>query len=503
MSSYASWTLAPAPFDCKSGTAAARVDTVLHTSDNVRFYVHQVVLAVASPIFADMFTNLRHPPAQDGPTSGGLFVLNIDEDSFVINHMLRYCYPVAPAILSTLDAVDRILGAAKKYGMEEAVRLIQLSLRTFVDKEPLKALAISCRHACREEAVLAAQAWKKTRCDWTFLADDFRDTAGALCYSPVLGSLPATVHYRLAKYVVTGMLPEYAFYEPLSAPFLKRSADLDTYPFNQPATDVVLLSTDGVAFPVHRNILELHVAANPQYPPRSSLLTPLDEGSSIQTSETSPVLSQLLRLCYPANLEDHMSQITDANCCSRQMVAAVSAASDYDMHSIVDNYKRHLRHMIPQDPFAVYVIALRFNWATEAHDAAIFMARHVVLPRIRSEWMDVMSTKQYYGLLQFWCRCQGAILAAIQEFVPDTEMAGPQWKRDWYRGLSRNGQRVRAVLTPLVEREVKKTSIGKCADLGLDFAALCEESQELEYKIAERLNAVCFRLAPCFGTLRS
>lgn len=487
---------APPPFDKRPGSAPiCTADVVLRTSDGVDFYVHKVVLALASPFFAGLFS-ISQPSS--GQTIDDLPVIDVDEDTFTLDCLLRYCYPVQDPTLTDLNSVDRVLGAVTKYALEEAEALVTQHLQGYLEAQSLQVFAVSCHHGCEKMARIAAQVWKRTQGQWTYVADRFCDTAGALCYATDLARLRASVHYRLVKYVVTDELPA-NFSAPLFNPPINAPVDLQSYPFDQPTADIVLQSIDGILFPVNRAIVEIQILSNPIYPLQTMLFPgrtgilpdKTDDGRPLfSTRETGAVLSRLLCLCYPPRFGDPACQITDANCCSRQMASTIAAALQYGMHAIVDTYKNHLRRAIPRDAFAVYSISLMFGWHSDARDAAIFMAKHVMLPRIKSVWMDVINTKQFYTLLQFWHQCQDAIFATVRSSVPGTEATGVRWKEDWYRCPVQDGQRARSVLTPLVEQELWKMSSTVRADPGCDLALLCKESHGLEDKINERLTAV-------------
>ncbi|KAK7024435.1 hypothetical protein VNI00_016286 [Paramarasmius palmivorus] len=108
--------VAAAPFD------ASDADVILHTSDNVHFYIYRLILTLVSPFFRDMFTlpNPDASDANDGKKANGLPVIPVTEDSVSLDRTLRFVYPgLKPPVLSTWEEVEPIFEAFIKYQMEK------------------------------------------------------------------------------------------------------------------------------------------------------------------------------------------------------------------------------------------------------------------------------------------------------------------------------------------------------------------------------------------------
>jgi hypothetical protein len=86
--------VAGAPFNLPSA------DVAFQTADNVLFHLHKVILSIASPFFADMFSLAQPPPGPDEmPLSLDRDPIRITEDSQTFDRLLRMLYPVSnPAL---------------------------------------------------------------------------------------------------------------------------------------------------------------------------------------------------------------------------------------------------------------------------------------------------------------------------------------------------------------------------------------------------------------------
>ena len=87
------------------------VDVVLRTSDKVEFHLSKVVLMLASEFFEDMFSGDSLAP----PSPGERQIVDVPEDSHVLDPLLRFCYPVDDPVLDDLNMLNRVLAIAVKY----------------------------------------------------------------------------------------------------------------------------------------------------------------------------------------------------------------------------------------------------------------------------------------------------------------------------------------------------------------------------------------------------
>ena len=99
-------TLVDAPFD------DTRVDVILRSSDGVDFRVFRIILSLASPIFADMFS-IPQPAASE--FHAGPQVVTLSEDSKALDFVLRHLYPMEHPTEIKLRDTCILIEFARKY----------------------------------------------------------------------------------------------------------------------------------------------------------------------------------------------------------------------------------------------------------------------------------------------------------------------------------------------------------------------------------------------------
>ena len=100
---------------------------ILQSSDKVNYRVHKSVLALTSPFFEDMLS-LPQPP--DDEIVDGLPVVQLSEDSGVLNCLVSLLYPIPPVIPGSYKKVFALLAACQKYDMAS----LQSYIRTEVQR---------------------------------------------------------------------------------------------------------------------------------------------------------------------------------------------------------------------------------------------------------------------------------------------------------------------------------------------------------------------------------
>jgi hypothetical protein len=101
---------APTPFD-----SSAISDTIIRTSDNIRFYVLGAFLYFVSETFRDKLS-LNRGPVADENEKGELPVYEFSEDSEIFSILLELIYPrVDEPQFHNLDIFKRTSKAAQAY----------------------------------------------------------------------------------------------------------------------------------------------------------------------------------------------------------------------------------------------------------------------------------------------------------------------------------------------------------------------------------------------------
>ncbi|KAJ6540451.1 hypothetical protein B0H19DRAFT_1239718 [Mycena capillaripes] len=188
-----------------------------------------------------------------------------------------------------------------------------------------------------------------------------------------------------------------------------------TPPFNDPAADVILSSSDGVDFRVYRLVLSLLSSV---FKDMFSVPQPQDDPAvpSITMAESAVVLDGVLRFCYPGA----------------------------DTVGITPTAKQYVQGYMDAQPIAVFAIACRHEWRELATDAA---RRSLELPiRAFDEQTPELTgvdAAHYHTLLKYHAACGAASKKTVEvlrwlEAPPDE---GIWWKctprtlwpaRDWF-----------------------------------------------------------------------
>ena len=399
-------------------------DVVLRSHDNVGFKVHRLYMAMASPIFAAMFS-LPQPPASDSDqpksTQSELSqpIVEMEEGSQVIQALLDICYPFKVPDLSSLNSINATLQAAVKYEITKAIEQCRRELRNFLPQEPLRVFAIACRMNFRMEASLAASSVLSLS---IFL--------NGPVYVEELKQVSAGCYHRLVKNYRNQCIPVF-FNFCTDANVEATGSDQHITlikappPFDSPDTDAVITTSDGVSFYVNAEFIS-SVA-----PGLAARLLPIagarvqhnvldsDTGDdvsekrvcqkiSITVKENSKHLSMLLVLCHPMCSLDIFTEELST------IARLIISAKNYGMDKVVWLLRLVLPKYIARDPFRTYVVASTWGWSGEAREAADVLLGETIndIEARYVEEMEIMPARAYYQLLAYHARCRAAISSA-------------------------------------------------------------------------------------------
>ena len=172
------------PFD-KAG------EVILRSSDHQNFHIHRIILSLASPVFGAMFSLPQPEELADGDQTASQKsppVIDVMENSFTLDVLLRQCYPVAKPFLEDLECVEHVLAAALKYEMSVAIQAMSelLVSKTIITENPLRVFFTACKYGLKREALTAAKA---------SLRYDIDDV-----YLPDMEQVPTGYYFRLLKF---------------------------------------------------------------------------------------------------------------------------------------------------------------------------------------------------------------------------------------------------------------------------------------------------------------
>lgn len=392
-------TKANAPFD-----GELFFDVVFITSDDVHFHLAKAILLYASPFFADMFSLIR--PAETERSTEDPQRVPISEDSKTFETLMRYCYPVVDPDISSLEDLDKVLEAARKYQVTVATETLRKLLRGYTTSldAALHVYATACRFDCEAEAAHAAEYLKNADC-----GDDnsttFHDTIAGRIYSSEMSTVTAGAYYRLILYLRPGGRKPTSFirFRPQATESFRRLArrsnartsDNDSGPVapstSDVAADVALRSVDGTTIPAHSTVLRLAGAGK------------LLEGGREDGDGGIPVypvdlpgatMLDLIHACYPFGYHDF------GGLRYTRLASLIAAASRYDIAKIITAARRQLADLVKQDPLKVWFLACEHGWEEEMKAAARAVASRAVSHHYVVE-LETAPASAYHRLLRF------------------------------------------------------------------------------------------------------
>ncbi|KAI0328715.1 hypothetical protein GY45DRAFT_959318 [Cubamyces sp. BRFM 1775] len=380
-------------------------DFIIRSSDKVEFYVHRIILALASPVFAAMLM-LPQPLGADVHRPA----VDVVEDSETLDAFLRVCYPLPDPELTVLDLIRKVLAAAAKYEAAAVSASMRMALLrpAILEPNPLRVFAIACCFGLEAEARTAAErAVINNRVSGRICAELGEITAGAYHRLLRLNSTRKTTKSKRSginsvTVDFTGIGP---FCEPPKHTARAARASLQTVaaPFDAKDADLVLRSRDSIDFRVYRSILAL---ASPTILQKAPLLSVAESGDDEAATNRAPpihlmpedsvVLDALLRMCYPV---DH-PQLSDLDV----LLDVLSAARSYGMKKAEQAIRASWPAHIDKAPLRLYLAAACCGWAEEAQACATALVQQYDIPSIHSQYlpeMEMMANEPYRRLLAF------------------------------------------------------------------------------------------------------
>lgn len=425
---------ASSPFD------RTDADVILQSSDEVQFRVHRLILALASPLFADMF-GLPLPRGSDGTTSEAIQTVQITETSHVLRILLEICYPVTNVQFSSLDDVHAVLKAAVKYDMSKVIEFAYTALSTFISSSALRVYAIACQHGAENVARDAAR--------WAV-----RLVRG--CREADLEDMSAGCYYRLWEHMRTGI-------EQVSYCFPKQLGDhkdtnesmshisLASSLLDTPDADLTIVTSDGVRLHVSRQTISL---CSPVLKEMLELTTcdpsSTSEGdtsncertaqSSLSVPEDSNIFVPTLLLSYPTGTPELNAT---------QLVSLLSTAEKYRMQKATWLIKRQWPEFARTHPLSAFLIAAHHDWTDQQACSINLLFMHT-LDEIRSMYVPELETSTaglFYCLLQYHERrgkiFVGSNLVTWSSFIVKGETCSycarsgrPSWMQSWMQGAA-------------------------------------------------------------------
>ncbi|KAI0341220.1 hypothetical protein BDW22DRAFT_1430354 [Trametopsis cervina] len=428
--------VAAAPFNHPSA------DVLFVSADGVEFWLHRVILSLASPFFDDMFSTL---PTSDIADIGE--AIPVPEDSKVFDYMMRFCYPVHHAEHANTNIfgssgdqfmlMTKALEASVKYELQCSSKTLASALTSWHGSVHGPELyPLFCRLNLEEDAQAAAECITH-RPKAVANSRVFEQTLNGAYWSFAMSKVTAAQYFRLLHYL---RAPDaFSAFRLPNAPFVNPETRLigQGLTNNSPeatasliasylddaesaSTDVVMVSYDGFELPAHTLILRLGSAAEllANQAASDTFTSHVDDLSNTGALALRPrihiplsgrILADLLSLCYnQTRWQDKISLERVASC--------VEAASRFHITKALDSLRRHVTTQTDGHPLAVYFIAEAQGWAAEAKAAAVVVAKKRLETQYTPEMEDVPAVL-YHRLLHFCHRFTVVLHAIVQHHI--------------------------------------------------------------------------------------
>ena len=458
-------------------------DIILRSQDGVRFHVHKLFLAYASPYFKHMFLL----PSKDGQS----LPIDVPESGRIWESLLRLCYPEDDPSFQNIDAIADVIAAAIKYEFSYAIKFMRKELRRHIPSNALDVFAIAYRLELLEEARAASSSFKlnlkntssappvkpvtvpafafslatvtvvpkaPTHIEWP-------STLEGKTFSPKIQSLlSAGDLFRLLKYLRAE--PSYSWdLRAESAPQPTTILDLG---FDTGDADLILKSSDDVEFRVHKLIIFMASSNHLCNAPAES---DADMLPVIRLSENGVTLSMLISMCYPIQDVDHASKNLSF------VYEVLKAAMKYEMKKIIQTLQFKLAHYIEKDPLRVYFISIALGLKEEAIKASKVFA---ALPSDDSanayvREMEVVPALAYHRLLKYRYQCREAAAKKWDNCNPQRSHSGD---------IS-----MATIALPVIEREWSKVNSNRHYPQ-VSLSTLMEESKRMLREIQDSIAKV-------------
>jgi hypothetical protein len=408
---------ASSPFNRKDA------DLILRTCDQVDFYVHKPILCIASSGFEELINRPALPTQIT--ESDGIPVIPVPEHSSIMDSLMRFCYPIKRPALSTLTEVRDVLDSATSYDVTLAIGALQNKLLTYAEEFGLQVYCIACRNNLEEVARAAAEF---------AVREPFWET-----YVPEIESITAGAYWKLLAYYWDNEKAKRRTKRQKSPQLHWRNLELRpsapstkppspapsiaSFPFDSSSDgDVLLRSSDGVQFRVHRIIL---ATSSPFFKdmfslPQEPTMDGLEALSTVPFTENADTLDALLRAIYPVD-EPDLKLVQDIE-------HVMETAIKYDVTKGISIMKKKLISCANKEPIRVFMIACRNRLGDVAKAAAEASLRRPILYSFERGSMVLpiwdlveISAGILHRLIEYQIRCTQVI---------EKEMSDLKWVKD-------------------------------------------------------------------------
>jgi hypothetical protein len=390
---------APTPFD-----SSAISDTIIRTSDNIRFYVLGAFLYFVSETFRDKLSLNQGPAAADEKEKNGeLPAFEFSEDSEIFSILLELIYPrVDEPQFHDLDIFKRTSKAAQAYSMtvvEEKLKK-QILTSSFIKVEPFRLYAVAIVLGWEGVALAAACATLQIPLKELVFVDELLDISGAEFYR--------FLNYRLRCDGLENASEE-AFAFARQPPSDKSVEECLTGAQGPYVTgNLILRSSDSVDFFVIEGLIRF---VSPFFDGKFPLtdFEEMDGRPVIVVPERSDVLRGLLDIIYPG--EDDDPDMPDCDLYG----GMVRAARKLEISTAEKKLEKQGMALAHKEPLRMYAIATSLDLVEVAKIAALNTFSQPLRDMTFVDELDQITGADLFRLMRLRFNCADAVRNVVKD----------------------------------------------------------------------------------------
>lgn len=190
-------------------------DLVIQSSDNFEFRVRKAILTLASPVFKDMCSLPQPIPDVSAVLDTALPSIQLSESGFILDILLRYCYPVAPPLgTEVFSTVVAVLETSEKYDMSFITAKVNTHIEASYINDARYALLCYCRaYEHHEEAQTRKYAFNCLKFSLASLVSDLPSTSSGTSLSSLI-IYHQRVSIQVGRFLSSFEKVQYAVYVP-------------------------------------------------------------------------------------------------------------------------------------------------------------------------------------------------------------------------------------------------------------------------------------------------
>ena len=156
---------------------APDTDAILRSLDGKEFHVHRLILCLASPVFAGMFSL---PQPTERPSQ--IPTIDFPESSAILQPLIQYLYPRSPPTIPDLPMWEALYTTADKYSVEVVTQLLRKMLvHRFLETSPFRVYALASLWGFEDIAKIASTRTLTIDISKDFSREDAELMGGGAC----------------------------------------------------------------------------------------------------------------------------------------------------------------------------------------------------------------------------------------------------------------------------------------------------------------------------------